>query len=104
MDETGIKKILQVDSNYYVNKTKAFDLKVNPISEDEFSFCDLEGKISFCKVEDGKIKRNKRIIASKGSVLTMDFSEDGEKLIIGSSANELTVIQDFKFSSRKKTK
>ena len=104
MNENGIKKILQVDYNYYVNKTKAFDLKVNPVSEDQFSFCDLEGKISFCKIEEGKIIKNKRIIASKGSVLTMDFTEDGEKLIMGSSANELTVIQDFKFISRKNTK
>ena len=97
--------ILEFSPSFYVNKTKVFEIKLNPILENEFTFCDLEGKISFASIqENSKIKIHKRLICSKNSIQTIDFSYDGEKLILGSSSNELSIIQNYKFLWRKKMK
>lgn len=83
--ENPEKKVHLLDPLVFSNKTKIFDLKFNPLVENQLASVDMKGKLKILKIseEEKKIEIVKNYQVSKESVYSMDYSNDGEVILCG---------------------
>jgi len=78
-------KINMIDYNFFENKSKIFDIEWNPQKFNEFTICDLEGRIIKIEYNNEDIDTNvfnivKKYKISDESVYCLNYSEDGSSI------------------------
>ncbi len=72
-----MSNISLIDSIYFDNKFKIFDLKWNPVGDD-LAMIDFKGRLKLVKLEGDEINVVKNYKISNESLFSLDYSNDGE--------------------------
>jgi WD40 repeat protein len=97
------KNIHILEPIIYDNKAKVLDMKFNPV-RDEISLCDISGKLKILKIneEDKTIEKIKNFKISEATLSSLDYSNDGNEIVLSTFDGNIIVINDGKIKRREK--